>query len=86
VAEDLGCTYSALTAEDLGCTYGVMGQPYKVKRHAGTRSRPMISLTLAPEEVAILDRVAAKRGMSKSTLVGQLLRGLDQVEAKKGGA
>jgi len=57
-----------------------MGQPYKVKRHTGTRSRPMISITLAPEEIAILDRVAAKRGISKSTLVGQLLRGLARVD------
>jgi hypothetical protein len=40
----------------------------------------MISLTLAPEEIAILDRVSAKRGLSKSTLIGQLLRGLERAE------
>ncbi len=55
-------------------------QRYKVKRHAGARSRPMVSLTLAPEEIEILDRISAKRGLTKSTLVGQLLRGLDRAE------
>jgi hypothetical protein len=57
-----------------------MPQRYKVKRHAGARTRPMVSLTLAPEEIAILDRVSTKRGMSKSTLVGQLLHGLDKLD------
>jgi hypothetical protein len=53
-----------------------MTQVYKVRRHKGVRSRPMVSLTLSPEEIAILDRVSAQRGLSKSTLVGQLLRAL----------
>jgi hypothetical protein len=65
-----------LTAEVLRCTYGDMAQVYKVRRHKGVRSRPMVSLTLAPEEVAILDRVSEERGLTKSGLVGQLLRAL----------
>jgi hypothetical protein len=36
----------------------------------------MVSLTLAPEEIAILDRVSEARGVSKSSLVGQLLRAI----------
>jgi hypothetical protein len=44
----------------------------------------MVSLTLAPEEIEILDRLSAKRGLSKSTLVGQLLRALALGQPKEG--
>jgi hypothetical protein len=56
-----------------------MAQAYRVKRHKGVRSRPMISITLSTEEIAILERVSAKRGLTRSSLIGQLLRGLERI-------
>jgi hypothetical protein len=43
----------------------------------------MVSLTLAPVEVALLDRLSAKLGLTKSALVGQLLRACDTDQRKK---
>jgi Ribbon-helix-helix protein, copG family len=51
-----------------------MQQRYKVKRHAGQRTRPMVAVTLAKDELALLDALAKRRGLSRSALVGQLIR------------
>jgi hypothetical protein len=49
-------------------------QRYLVKRHRGTRTRGVVAITLAAEEVEMLDTVATARGLSRSALVGQLAR------------
>lgn len=38
------------------------------------RKRPMVTLTLSPEAIARLDKIATARGQSRSAVVEQLIR------------
>jgi len=51
-----------------------MQQRYKVKRHTGQRTRPLVALTLAKDEIALLSALAKRSGLSRSAIVGQLIR------------
>lgn len=54
-------------------TLSGMANRYAVKKHKGIRSRGLVSLTLADEELHALDALAAHEGMTRSRAVAWLV-------------
>ena len=58
------------TPDEVDAAVERLGGPYSNNR----RTRPMFTMTLSPEALARLDRLAERRGMTRSALVEYLVR------------
>jgi hypothetical protein len=48
------------------------------------RDRPVVSVTLTPESIAILDELALVRGLTRSTMRERKKRGMKKVDHEPG--
>ena len=58
------------TPDEVDAAVERLGGPYSNNR----RTRPMVTITLSPEALARLDRLAERRGMTRSAMVEYLVR------------